>query len=141
MPRNLPLHENAPPLILLDNRAAVRSDERLEIFAMTETIKLTDGTELPLDNHWRTIATQEASSMVDGGRYVHPSVSIAEHNDGRVVVFSVVKDRKEIHPGGGELFPTPIRDQVERAVTDLSHQYSLGKFLLESCMRQFDSRK
>lgn len=75
MPRNLPLHENAPPLIMLDNRAAVRSDERLEIFAMTETIKLTNGTELPLDNHWRTIATQEASSMVDGGRYVHPSIS------------------------------------------------------------------
>ena len=108
---------------------------------MTETIKLTDGTELPLDNHWQTIATQEASSMVDGGRYVHPSISIAEHNDGRVVVFSVVKDRKEVHPGGGELLPSTIRDQVERAVTDLAHQYSLGKFLRESCMRQFDSRK
>jgi len=108
---------------------------------MAETIKLRDGTELLLDSHWRTIATQEASSMVDGGRYVHPSISIAQHNDGRVVVFSVVKDRKEIRPGGGQVFQSAIRDQVERAVTELAHQYSLGRFLLDSCMKQFDARK
>jgi hypothetical protein len=108
---------------------------------MAETIKLRDGTELLLDSQWQTIATQEASSMVDGGRYVHPSISIAQHSDGRVVVFSVVKDRKEIHPGGGQVFQSAIRDQVERAVTELAHQYSLGRFLLDSCMKQFDARK